>query len=176
MRNDFLFFLHVTIVVLRSLWNLELGKSHVVPLLHDPERGQWKPVGADHQERQDQWEGKRSTHQAFPWCLWGTTQNGGLQESENSVIVKQLHAQIAAVPKALAELESSGDRELMQPLESTTDRLEIQIAWGKADRTTSRCGAWSHFEVAEAPLGGGSCQSGSRQHHRQGDGEHRELL
>ena len=145
-----------------------------MPLLHDPERGQWKPVGADHQARQDQWEGKRSTHQAFPWCPYGE-RHRMVASREREFSEKQLPAQIAAVSKALAELESSVDRELMQPLESTTDRLEIQIAWGKADRTTSRCGAWSHFEVPEAPLGSGSCQSGSRPHHRQGDDEHREL-
>ena len=34
---------------------------------------------------------------------------------EKFVNVKQLHAQIAAVSKALAELELSGDKELMHP-------------------------------------------------------------
>ena len=40
------------------------------------------------------------------------------QEGQNSGNVKQLHAQTAAVSKALAELESSGYRALRYPLEA----------------------------------------------------------
>ena len=46
---------------------------------------------------------------------------------ENLVNVKQLHAQIAAVSKALAELELSGDKELMQPLESRLAELKARL-------------------------------------------------
>ena len=41
--------------------------------------------------------------------------------------VKQPHAQIAAVSKALAELELSGDKELMQPLESRLAELKARL-------------------------------------------------
>ena len=43
------------------------------------------------------------------------------------VNVKQLHAQIAAVSKALAELELSGDKELMQPLETRLAELKARL-------------------------------------------------
>ena len=46
---------------------------------------------------------------------------------EKLVNVKQLHAQIAAVSKALAELELSGDKELMQPLESRLAELKARL-------------------------------------------------
>ena len=41
--------------------------------------------------------------------------------------MKQLHAQIAAVSKALAELESSGNRELMQPLGTRLAELKARL-------------------------------------------------
>ena len=49
------------------------------------------------------------------------------QESENSGNVKQLDSQIAAVSKALAELESFGDRELVQPLEARLTDLNSRL-------------------------------------------------
>ena len=50
------------------------------------------------------------------------------QWREISVVnVKQLHAQIAAVSKALTELEASGDKELMQPLESRLAELKATL-------------------------------------------------
>ena len=47
--------------------------------------------------------------------------------AEKLVNVKQLHAQIAAVSKALAELDLSGDKELMQPLESRRAELKARL-------------------------------------------------
>ena len=41
--------------------------------------------------------------------------------------MKQLHAQIAAVSKALTELEASEDKELMQPLESRLTDLKARL-------------------------------------------------
>ena len=46
---------------------------------------------------------------------------------EKLACMKQLHAQIAAVSKALTELEASEDKELMQPLESRLTELEIRL-------------------------------------------------
>ena len=55
------------------------------------------------------------------------------------------------------------------------DRFESQNAWSKADWTTSRWAAWSHFEVPEAPCRSGDRQSGSRSYHHQRDRGHCEL-
>ena len=41
--------------------------------------------------------------------------------------VKQLHAQIAAVSEALVELELSGDKELMQRLETRLAELKARL-------------------------------------------------
>ena len=84
-------------------------------------------MGASRQERQDKWKGKRCAHQStgqatVQWCPPDTDING-----EKLVNVKQLHAQIAAVSKALAELELSGDKELMQPLESRLAELKARL-------------------------------------------------
>ena len=46
---------------------------------------------------------------------------------EKLVNVKQLHAQIAAVSKALAELELSGDKALMQRLETRLAEVKAQL-------------------------------------------------
>lgn len=46
---------------------------------------------------------------------------------ENSGNVKQLHAQIAAVSKALADLEHSRDKELVQPLETRLAELKAKL-------------------------------------------------
>ena len=56
------------------------------------------------------------------WSSPDTKING-----EELVNVKQLHAQIAAVSKALAALELSGDKELMQPLESRLVELKARL-------------------------------------------------
>ena len=46
---------------------------------------------------------------------------------EKLVNVKQLHAQIAAVSKALTELEGAEDKELMQPLESRLSEMKARL-------------------------------------------------
>ena len=46
---------------------------------------------------------------------------------EKLASMKQLHAQIAAVSKALTELEASEDKELMQPLESRLADLKARL-------------------------------------------------
>ena len=46
---------------------------------------------------------------------------------EKLTSMKQLHAQIAAVSKALTELEASEDKELMQPLESRLADLKARL-------------------------------------------------
>ena len=46
---------------------------------------------------------------------------------EKLASMKQLHAQIAAVSKALTELEASEDKELMQPLESRLTDLKARL-------------------------------------------------
>ena len=46
---------------------------------------------------------------------------------EKLTSMKQLHAQIAAVSKALTELEASEDKELMQPLESRLTDLKARL-------------------------------------------------
>ena len=125
-------FLHVAIVVLCRLWNLELGESPCASLLRaDSERTQWEFVGACRQERQDKWKGERGAHQAtsqatVQWCPGGE-QPDTYTNSEKLVNVNQLHAQIAAVSKALAELELFGDKELMQPLESRLAELKARL-------------------------------------------------
>ena len=92
---------------------------------------QWKFVGAGCQERQDKWKResvhiKQQAKQQFngvqAWSSPDTYING-----EEFVNVKQLHAQIAAVSKALAALELSGDKELMQPLESRLVELKARL-------------------------------------------------
>ena len=55
------------------------------------------------------------------------------------------------------------------------DRFESQTAWNKADWTTSRWAAWSHFEVSETPCRSGDRQSGSRSYHYQRARGHGEL-
>ena len=62
----------MSLVVLCSLWNLELEEPIIVSLLRkDFERVQWNLVGAGRHERQDQWKGKRSAYQAVQWCSTG---------------------------------------------------------------------------------------------------------
>ena len=81
--------------------------------------------GCRSSRKADQWKREGCAHQAaVQWCSSGDTNING----ENSGNVSQLHAQIAAVSKALAELEPSGDRELMQPLEARLAEFESQAA------------------------------------------------
>ena len=76
---------------------------------------------------------------------------------EKLVNVKQLHAQIAAVSKALAELELSGDKELMQPLETRLAELKARLHGARP--------------LAEAEI----AKTGSRSHYYQRDRGYREL-
>ena len=144
-------------------------ESPYVSLLRgDSERIQWEFVGAGRQERQDKWKRKRCAHQAtgqatVQWCPGGEQSRHLFQWREIC------ERETAACTDA--ELELSGDKEVMQPLES---RL-AELKWSKTDRTTGQRIALSHFEVPEAPRESGDCQSGSRSHYYQRDRGHREL-
>ena len=79
----------------------------------------------------DKWKGERGAHQAtgqatVQWCPSRSSADTYIN-GEKLVNVKQPHAQIAAVSKALAELELSGDKELMQPLESRLAELKARL-------------------------------------------------
>ena len=93
-----------------------------VPLLRTgTEDIQWKLVGTGRQERKDQWKRGVHTKQQYNGAQ-AVNSPDAYANGEKLVNMKQLHAQIAAVSKALTELEASEDKELMQPLES---RLKI---------------------------------------------------
>ena len=82
--------------------NLELGTSLIVSLLWaDSERIQWKFAGAGGQEGRGQWKREACAHQSSGVQEESDTSTHG----EKSGNVKQLHAQIAALSTALAELE-----------------------------------------------------------------------
>ena len=54
--------------------------------------------------------------------------------------MKQLHAKIAAVSKALTELEASEDKELLQPLESRLTDLKARLhEEGRLDNKSMGC-------------------------------------
>ena len=162
-------FLRVAIVVLYRLWNLELGESPFVSLLWaDSERIQWKFVGAGCQEKQDTWKREGCAHQAIgqatvQWCP------GGEQPGEKLVNVKKLHAQIAAVSKALAELELS----LMTP-RSRLAELKARLH-GARPIGQQVDGLRGVISKCQKRRGSGNCQSGRRSYFHQGDRGHREL-
>ena len=116
-------------MVLCWLWNLELVEPLFVTLLRTgTEDIQWKLVGTGRQERKDQWKRARCAHQAtalrFSNCEHSPD---AYANGEKLASMKQLHAQIAAVSKALTELEASEDKELMQPLESRLTDLKARL-------------------------------------------------
>ena len=119
-------------MVLYRLWNLELGESpYVSSLRADSERIQWEFVGACRQERQDKSKGERvhikqQAKQQSNGVQAGSSPDTNIN-GEKLENVKQLHAQIAAVSKARAELELSGDKELMQLLESRLAELKARL-------------------------------------------------
>ena len=74
---------------------------------------QWKLVGTGRQERKD-------VHTKQQHCATQAVNSpDAYANGEKLASMKQLHAQIAAVSKALTELEASEDKELVQPLESS---------------------------------------------------------
>ena len=79
---------------------------------------QWKLVGTGCQERKRE----RCAHQATVQRCSGCEQRRCLRQWR-----EQLHAQIAAVSKALTELEASEDKDLIQPLESRLTVLKARL-------------------------------------------------
>ena len=152
-------FLHVAIVVLYRLWNLELGESpYASSLRADSERIQWEFVGASRRERQDKWKGERGAHQATGQAIVQGCPGG-------------------EKPRHLYQWREISERETAAYAASRIPpgRVESQAAWSKTDRTTGRRIARSHFEVPKTPRGSGNCQSGSRSHYHQRDSGHCEL-
>ena len=72
---------------------------------------------------------------------------------EKLVNLKQLYAQIAAVSKALTELEASEDKELMQPLESRLTDLKARLHGARpiGQQVIARCQkSLAEAEIAKA--------------------------
>ena len=71
---------------------------------------------------------------------------------EKLVNVKQLHVRIAAVSKALTELEGAEDKRIDATSRIPPVRPESQATRSKTEWTTSRWASWSHFEVSKNAL------------------------
>ena len=99
-----------------------------VPLLRTgTEDIQWKLVGTGRQERKDQGKGKFMHTKQQHYATQAVYSPDVYANGEKLASMKQLHAQIAAVSKALTELEVSEDKELMQPLESRLTDLKARL-------------------------------------------------
>ena len=99
-----------------------------VPLLRTgTEDIQWKLVGTGRQQRKDSGKGKGVHTKQQHYAAQAVNSPDAYADGEKLVNMKQLHAQIAAVSKALTELEASEDKELMQPLESRLTDLKARL-------------------------------------------------
>ena len=152
------------------------GEPLFVPLLRTgTEDIKWKLVGTGRQERKDQWKRERCAHQATVQRCPGCEQPRCLRQwreiSEYETVACADCNSVQSTDRIGSFRRQRTDATSRIPL----DRFESQTAWSKADWTTSRWAAWSHFEVPEANCRSADRQSGSRSYHHQRDRGHCEL-